>query len=186
MLCLLTYLVSALPTRSTSFSLNFFHPQWWNVYWMNQFSLVVGIHFVLPWYDSSWLTGRKTSSIYLSCAKHFCVCCNLHMQGFPFFYNRAWSCGGWNLQEAEKWWGNGWNWPQRCACVGVACVSHWYVFVQSEVAGLILGENTVLKCLDYLSSSQIACFIQMIGVCVQQDMTLLYLSDYASFFFHTV
>ena len=28
--------------------------------------LVVGIHFVSPWYDPSRLTGRKTSSIYVS------------------------------------------------------------------------------------------------------------------------
>ena len=35
--------------------------------------LVVGIHFVLPWYDALRLNGYKTSSIYLSICTKLCI-----------------------------------------------------------------------------------------------------------------
>ena len=75
-----TYLVSAFLALSTSFSINVFNPKWWNVLslkapsaigtlissfarWNVYFSLVVGIHFVSPGYDTLWLTGCKTSNL---------------------------------------------------------------------------------------------------------------------------
>ena len=60
-----TYLVSAFPAHSTSFSLKF-NPQWrMNVYWIvnhNFHFFLIGIQFVSSRYDSSWLIGCKTSS----------------------------------------------------------------------------------------------------------------------------
>ena len=68
-----TYLGSAFPAHSTSFSLNFFYLQQWNVYWIvNQNFHVVGIHFcfVLIKSDMSmtllgWLVIKHQVSIYL-------------------------------------------------------------------------------------------------------------------------
>ena len=62
-----TYLVSAVPAHSTSLPkvspilnrLCVFSSELKNI-------LVVGIHFVSPWHDPSRLSGRKSSSIYLS------------------------------------------------------------------------------------------------------------------------
>ena len=62
-----TYLVYAFQAHSTSFSPNFNNPQQWNVdNCESELLLVVGIRFVLPWYDCSRLTESKTSSICLS------------------------------------------------------------------------------------------------------------------------
>ena len=70
MLCLLTglsYLVSAFLAHSSSFSPNLSKSSTVECVLSSksEFLLVIGIHFVSPWYDPSRLTGRKTASISL-------------------------------------------------------------------------------------------------------------------------
>ena len=79
-------LVSAFPAHSTSFSQISSILKWGKCVLNSEseFSLVVGIHFVSPWYDPSWLTGCKSHQVSIYPVV-LSVMCDLHV----FFNNNT-------------------------------------------------------------------------------------------------